>query len=102
MMTAAEINVMENRARQALDTAVVDRSGISLAEVMANAALPTRIDKKFLLTPDQFTVFAEYLGSEFSVMEIDGLRSFSYRSSYLDTQEFDQYLDHHTVRHLRY
>lgn len=102
MMTAAEINVMENRARQALDTAVADRSGISLAEVMANAALQTRIDKKFLLTPDQFTVFAEYLGSEFSVMEIDGLRSFSYRSTYFDTPDFEQYLAHRQGRRRRY
>lgn len=82
--------------------AVTNRQGIPLAEVMANAALQTRVDKKFLLTPDQFTAFTDRLGDEFAVLEINGLRSFRYRSTYFDTPDFEQYVAHRQGRRRRY
>jgi len=89
-------------AREALDAAVADRQSISLADVMETAALQTRVDKKFLLTPAQFAEFTDRLGAEFSVMEIDGLRSFQYRSTYFDTPDFEQYRAHRQGRRRRY
>ncbi|WP_245540568.1 polyphosphate polymerase domain-containing protein [Yaniella halotolerans] len=92
----------QNSAREALDAAVTDRASISLADVMETAALQTRVDKKFLLTPTQFAAFTDRLGEEFSVMEIDGIRSFQYRSTYFDTPDFEQYRAHRQGRRRRY
>lgn len=89
-------------ARVALEAAVADRKGISLSEVMENAALQTRVDKKFLVTPEQFTEFAARLGEEFYVMQIEGIRSFQYRSTYFDTPDFEQYRAHRQGRRKRY
>lgn len=89
-------------ARDALESAVVDRDAISLSEVMENAALQTRVDQKFLLTPEQFMEFTDRLGSQFSVMQIDGRRSFQYRSTYFDTPDFEQYRAHRQGRRKRY
>lgn len=91
-----------SQARIAMADAVAGRSGISLADVVENAALQTRVDKKFLLTPEQFTEFTDRLGPEFSVMQIDGLRTFQYRSTYFDTPDFEQYVAHRQGRRRRY
>ena len=91
-----------SQARIAMESAVDGRSGISLADVVENAALQTRVDKKFLLTPEQFTQFTGQLGAEFSVMQIDGRRTFQYRSTYFDTPEFEQYVAHRQGRRRRY
>lgn len=93
---------MPTRARIALDAAVANRNPISLEDVVENAALQTRVDKKFLLTPKQFTDFIARLGQEFSVMQIDGLRTFRYRSTYFDTEDFEQYIAHRQGRRRRY
>lgn len=89
-------------SRVAVEEAVRDRSAISLADVVENAALQTRVDKKFLLTPQQFTAFTARLGTEFSVMQINGLRTFGYRSTYFDTPNFEQYVAHRQGRRRRY
>lgn len=91
-----------SQARIALECAVDGRSAISLADVVENAALQIRVDKKFLLTPQQFTAFTNRLGAEFSVMQIDGLRTFQYRSTYFDTPDFEQYVAHRQGRRRRY
>lgn len=101
-MQHPETNFAPNSAREALDAAVADRQSISLADVMETAALQTRVDKKFLLTPAQFSQFTDRLGTDFSVMEIDGLRSFQYRSTYFDTPDFEQYRAHRQGRRRRY
>lgn len=89
-------------ARVALENAVADRAPISLADVVDNAALQTRVDHKFLLTPEQFTALTHRLGPEFSVMQIDQLRTFRYRSTYFDTPDFEQYVAHRQGRRRRY
>lgn len=89
-------------ARAALEEAVAYREPISLDEVVSEAALQTRVDKKFLLTPEQFTALSEHLGEKFKIMQIDGLRTFRYESVYFDTEDFDQYRAHRQGRRRRY
>lgn len=91
-----------SQARAALEQAIAERETIGLADVVEHAALQTRVDKKFLVTPEQFTAFTARLGAEFSVMHIDGLRSFQYRSTYFDTPDFQQYVAHRQGRRRRY
>lgn len=90
------------RARAALERAVTHRDPIGLEEVIAEAALQTRVDRKFLLTPEEFTALAERLGQDFRIMEIDGLRTFRYESVYFDTEDFEQYRAHRQGRRRRY
>ncbi|MCW4465994.1 polyphosphate polymerase domain-containing protein [Glutamicibacter sp. MNS18] len=90
------------KARAALEAAVAHREPIGLDEVIAEAALQTRVDRKFLLTPGEFTALARRLGEEFRIMEIDGLRTFRYESVYFDTEDFEQYRAHRQGRRRRY
>lgn len=89
-------------ARIALEEAVAHREPISLQEVVSEAALQTRVDKKFVLTPQQFTALSERLGEKFKIMQIDGLRTFRYESVYFDTEDFEQYRAHRQGRRRRY
>ncbi|WP_372698575.1 polyphosphate polymerase domain-containing protein [Arthrobacter sp. JSM 101049] len=89
-------------AREALDAAVRDRRPIALDEVMREAALQTRVDRKFLLTPEQFTALLKSLDQRFRVLEIDGLRTFRYASVYFDTPDFEQFRAHRQGRRRRY
>src|SRR5699024_3584729 len=91
-----------SQARIAMECAVDGRTGISLADVVEHAALQTRVDTKFLLTPEQYTQFTDLLVAEMSVMQIDGLRTFQYRSTYFDTPDFEQYAAHRQGRRRRY
>ena len=90
------------RARQALEEAVAHRAPIQLEEVIREAALQTRVDRKFLLTPEQFTAMVQKLGKDFRIMQIEGLRTFRYESVYFDTADFEQYRAHRQGRRRRY
>lgn len=65
---------------------------ISLDELDAVAALQERVDRKYVLTNGQLDRMVAEIGARFAVLEIDGRRSFAYRSVYFDTPSFDSYL----------
>lgn len=65
--------------------------GVSLAEVDELAHLQTRFDRKYLVTPDLAAELVELVADRSAVLEIDGRRSFTYRSRYFDTAELDSY-----------
>lgn len=90
------------RARAALEAAVDRRQPIGLDEVMREAALQTRVDRKFLLTPAEFVALADGLDDRFRILEIDGLRTFRYESVYFDTPGFEQFRAHRQGRRRRY
>ena len=89
-------------SRSVLEDAARDRNSINLDEVLSQAALQTRVDNKFLLTPQEFTAFAAALDAEFRVMEIDGMRVFRYDSVYFDTDDLAQFRAHRQGRRRRY
>ncbi|MGM7678844.1 polyphosphate polymerase domain-containing protein [Microbacterium sp. A94] len=91
-----------SRSRAVLEDAVKAREPIGLGEVVSEAALQTRVDRKFLLRPEEFTAFAARLGDAFRIMEIDGLRTFRYESVYFDTHDLAQYRAHRQGRRRRY
>lgn len=93
---------LAGRARAALEEAVAHRAPIGLDEVIDQAALQTRVDRKFLLTAQEFMALAQRLGEDFRIMEIDGLRTFRYESVYFDTADFAQYRAHRQGRRRRY
>jgi hypothetical protein len=63
---------------------------VDLDELNDAAALQTRRDRKYVLTPDELAGLLCALPSA-RVLEIDGARSFAYDSTYFDTPELDAY-----------
>lgn len=74
--------------------AAMRSSPIALDDVVSEAALQTRVDRKYLLTADQFNQLISGIGHGFKILEIDNQRSFQYESVYFDTPAFGMYRDH--------
>ena len=68
--------------------------GISLAELVARAALQVRLDRKYLVAAAEFTRLAARLEDELEALDIDGRRSFGYESHYFDTPSLLTYREH--------
>lgn len=75
---------------------------ISLDGVQAVAELQTRMDRKYLLPVGVFESLLSELASSFRVLEIDGMRTFGYRSIYFDTPELTFFHQHLQRRRHRY
>ncbi len=60
---------------------------VALDDLVAEAELLTRVDRKHLLDPKQALAFLGALGSRTRVLEIDGIRAFAYESVYFDTPD---------------
>lgn len=65
---------------------------ISLTELIADSALLTRVDRKYLLPVSQLPELQDRLYGSARALEIDGLTWFSYRSCYHDTPGLGCYL----------
>ncbi|NNU26462.1 polyphosphate polymerase domain-containing protein [Isoptericola sediminis] len=67
---------------------VVDHlAPVSLDELNVEAALQTRVDRKYVLTAAEATDLVDALDPATRVLEIDGGRTFTYSSTYLDTPD---------------
>ena len=78
----------------AVGDAAVKAVGISLAELIARAALQVRLDRKYLVTAAEFARLAARLEGELEALDIDGRRSFGYESHYFDTPSLLTYREH--------
>jgi hypothetical protein len=78
-------------ARAALRNGATRLDPISLDEVLAIADLQSRVDRKYLVTPDEFARFLRACGARLRVLEIDGRRDFRYESVYFDTPDHTAY-----------
>lgn len=94
--------VLAGSCARALDSAATAADPISLEEVVSEAALMTRVDKKFLLSAEQFTELMSRLGPDFRIMEIEGRRMFTYESVYFDTPDLEMFTAHKQGRRRRY
>ena len=75
---------------------------IGLDEVGASAALDDRMDVKYIVSHDELAELARRLLPTHRVLEIDGLRSFVYRSTYFDTADLVTYREHVQGRRRRF
>ena len=66
-------------------------STITLDELNAEAGLLTRMDRKYLVPPDDAQEVIDALAPKAQVLQIDGLRSFQYASTYFDTPSLDAF-----------
>jgi len=67
---------------------------LTLTQLNAQASFLKRIDRKFLLTTDQFSDFLKQLNNDFQVLEIAWKKVFSYDNVYMDTQDYLFYNQH--------
>jgi hypothetical protein len=62
---------------------------ISLADLDAIAALQVRNDRKYVVDETTVDLMLGELAGGLQILQIDGLRTFNYRSVYFDTSNFD-------------
>lgn len=65
---------------------------ISLEELNTEAALQTRVDRKYVVPAATARQVLASFGGQVRILEMDGLRSFAYDSVYFDTPHLDSYL----------
>lgn len=75
---------------------------ITLAELEAGAALQVRREHKYVITTAEAAALLERLAGSHRALEIDGLRSFRYRTTYYDTPELLSYREHLQQRRRRF
>lgn len=75
---------------------------VSLGELDAAAALRSRFDTKYLVGVDLLPGLVQRLASEHAILEIDGRRTFTYRTAYFDTPDLISYREHIQGRRLRF
>ena len=64
---------------------------VSLERLLDQAALQTRIDRKYVLAADELPVALGPIRARLAVLDIEGRRSFAYRSTYFDTPALDAF-----------
>lgn len=84
----------------ALTTAVGHLDGVSLEELIGNAARQVRKDRKYTMPVSQLGSFLQ--GSGLRVLDIEGRRVFHYESVYFDTPSHDLYLGAAHRRRIRF
>ncbi|MDY7090252.1 MAG: polyphosphate polymerase domain-containing protein [Actinomycetota bacterium] len=72
--------------------ALAELPHVSLAEMEERAALQSRVDRKYILPAGEASRLLDSLAPEARVLEIDGVRHFTYESLYLDTPDLVSYL----------
>jgi hypothetical protein len=75
---------------------------IELDELQADAALRTRVDRKYMLDWDTFTSVARTLRGSHRALEIDGGRAFRYETVYFDSARLGAFRAHMQRRRRRY
>ncbi len=64
---------------------------VTLEHLLGEAALQTRIDRKYVLADEELAGVLTSLPGGVRVLEIDGRRRFAYRSTYFDTPALDAF-----------
>jgi hypothetical protein len=80
--------------RETLSSLTSHLRPLALSEVLAAAELQTRIDRKYVVPLSLLGSVLDRMGESLSVLQIDGLRSFQYESTYFDTPDLAAYRQH--------
>lgn len=85
-----------------VDFSLAAYDAIGLDELNRKAEMLDRIDRKYVATQYRLVMLLEKLRETFDVLEIDGLREFTYITSYFDDDGLSSYYDHHQGRRKRW
>jgi VTC domain len=83
-------------------SALEARPAVDLAQLLAVAALTTRVDQKYLVPTQLLPDLLGRLPDRLAVLSIDDRRLFDYESVYFDTECFELYHQHVQGRRKRY
>ncbi len=75
---------------------------IGLDELMAHAALQTRVDRKYLVPPDLVAKVVDELSGSVRALEMTDIRAFRYQSVYFDTDDYRSFHQHVQGRRRRF
>jgi hypothetical protein len=78
--------------------ALARMASVGLAELVARAALQTRVDRKYVVPADAVPLLLEQVAPHARVLDIGGERTFRYESVYFDTPRLVSY---HAAAHRR-
>jgi hypothetical protein len=81
-------------ARGALARAVHALPTVDLEQVLAAAGLQTRVDRKYLLRPDQLLELTGVINGRYAALAIGDRRMFRYESTYFDTRDLALFRAH--------
>jgi VTC domain len=73
---------------------LADFSPVSLDALDERASLQRRVDQKYVVTFEQLDEVLAALDTNHDVLDIDGCRTFDYRSVYFDTPDHRCFVDH--------
>lgn len=90
-----------SRSKAVLHSVALSRTPVSLEKVMEVAGLQTRMEKKYLLTPEEFVALSAQM-EDLRVLQIDGRRLFGYESAYFDSPDLELFRAHRQGRRQRY
>ncbi len=76
-------------------------SPISLEQLNCKAAMLERLDNKYVVRMPVLLEAAGELARHFEILEIDGVRAFTYDTCYFDDEQLHCYHDHHQGRRKR-
>ncbi len=76
-------------------------SAISLEQLNLRAAMLERLDNKYVVSADILTLAADRLSQAFDVLDIEGVRAFSYDTCYFDDGVAQSYHHHQQGRRKR-
>ncbi len=93
---------MTTSTRQHLDSFISYFQPISLAELNTKARMLERLENKYILSREDLYTSLDALLEEFDILEIDGLRDFTYETIYFDSTDHICYTDHHRNKRLRF
>ncbi|MEU5990856.1 polyphosphate polymerase domain-containing protein [Spirillospora sp. NPDC047418] len=75
---------------------------VDLTEVLARSTLQLRLDRKYLVPSLLLPRLLEAMAGTYAALEIDGLRTFRYTSTYFDTPDLLTYRQHLQDRRRRF
>lgn len=78
------------------------RTAVGLDTLNEQAAMLTRVDRKYVVSRDQVALLLARLPRETRALEIEGRRTFGYESTYFDTKDLITYRAHLQKRRRRY
>lgn len=76
-------------------------AAISLAQLNAKADMLERRDNKYVVDSRVLAPAIGELSRHFDILEIDGMRDFTYDTCYFDDRAYSGYFDHHQGRRIR-
>ena len=84
-----------------IEELIQDYEPISLEETNKKSRMLKRVDNKYVLRRDELRKILDGLQDDFAVLEIDGVKEFTYSSCYFD-DNFTSYYEHHQGKRLRF